>query len=163
MLSEDELRRDTKRTHLCELVRAACHDEGASAEILDMPQRQEGSISISSIGAHDSPVANINASLEMDRAEAAVLHEAGHWLEGHEVFGSEANRAYEAAKAYDDAHDARTRGPFEQAADRRALTILGEVEVLSLLETDPGRIAGLLVEDAEQYGAFGRGTVYPPK
>jgi hypothetical protein len=123
-----------------------------------MRPRQEGSITISSIGGHESPVANISASLEMDRAEAAVLHEAGHWLEGHEVFGSEANRAYEAAKAYDDAHDDRTRGPFEQAADRRALSILGEGEVLSLLETDPGRVADLLVEDAEQYAAFERGA-----
>jgi hypothetical protein len=159
MLSEDELRRDIMRTHLCELMRAACHDQGASVEIYEMPPRQEGSITISSIGGHESPVANINVSLEMDRAEAAVLHEAGHWLEGNEVFGSEANRAYEAAKAYDDAHDARTRGPFEQAADCRALTILGEGEVLSLLETDPWRIADLLVEDAEQYGAFERGRL----
>lgn len=123
-----------------------------------MPPRQEGSITISSIGGHESPIANINASLEMDRAEAAVLHEAGHWLEGHEVFGSAANREYEAAKTYDDTHDARTRGPFERAADRRALTMLDEDEVRRLLETDPERVADLLVEDAEQYGSFERGA-----
>src|SRR4029077_5655359 len=106
MLSEDERRRDAMRTHLCELMRAACHDQGASVEIYEMPPRQEGSIAISSIGRHESPVANINESLDMDRAEAAVLHEAGQWLESHEVFGSEANGAYESAKAYDDAHEA---------------------------------------------------------
>ena len=50
----------------------------------------------------------------------------------------------------------RTRGPFEQGADRTALGRLADDAVRQVLETDADRIQELLVEDAEQYGPFDR-------
>jgi hypothetical protein len=153
MVSAAVLRRDRLETHLGELMRVACHDPGAGAQLEEMAPGMEGRIEIISMG-REHPIAVISSSLELDGAEAAVMHEAGHWLEGHEILGSEEWKAYAAAKAFDQANGTRTRGPWEQAADRHAITLLGDKAVQQVLETDPARIAKLTLQDAEQFGPF---------
>ena len=83
-----------------------------------------------------------------------MLHEAGPWLEGHEVLGSDVWRQYLEARNRDRADGTRTRGPFEQAADRRGLERLEDPAVRAVLDVPAERVADLLVADARQYGHF---------
>ena len=142
-------------THLSELLRAACDDPWSQAHLVDLPPGLEGRTDVVSMGSHDSLAASIGDRLSLAEAEAATLHEAGHWLEGHEVWGSDLRQQYLDARTFDEEHGARTRGPFEQAADRRALALLRDPAVSGMLESAADEVAALLVKDAEQYGPFG--------
>ncbi len=150
MISGEDLERDRLQTHLTELMRAACADPGAGAQLEALPRGQEGGIEVLSLGK-EHPIARISESLPLDEAETAVVHEAGHWLEGHEEFLSDPWRAYFEARTYDEAHGTRRHGPFEYAADGRAMTLLEDGTLAGVLQTDPARIAELLVEDARRY------------
>lgn len=153
-MSEEDLRRDTLETHLSELMRTATSDPGASAQLAEMPPGIEGWIDIVTLGQRESPCASVSDRLDLAGAEAAVLHEAGHWLEGHEVLGSDVWRQYQEARNRDRADGTRTRGPFEQAADRRGLERLEDPAVRAVLDVPAERVATLLVADARQYGEF---------
>jgi len=150
----EEVERDARESHLSELMRAATGDPGAAVQLADMPPGLEGMILVTSIGPHESPCALISDRLGPVGAEAAVLHEAGHWLEGHEEWGSEAWRAYEAARAADLANGTRTRGPFEHAADRRGIERLTDAAVRAVLACPPDDVRADLLADARQYGLF---------
>jgi hypothetical protein len=154
MIAGEDLRRDGLQTHLSALMQHATHDQSAAARLAQLDPGQEGYIEVGSLGTHRYPVGVISDVLALDAMETTVLHEAGHWLEGHEEFGSEARRRYQEAQANDKANGTLTCGPFEQAADRRALIMLDHEDVLKVLESDPARIADLLDEDARRYGPF---------
>ena len=151
-MSEENLRRDKLETHLSELMRAATGDPGAFAQLASMPPGIEGWIDIVSIGWRESPCASVSNRLDLAGAEAAVLHEAGHWLEGHEVLGSAAWRKYQEARKRDMADGTRTRGRLERAADRRALEELEGASVRAVLGVPAEQVADLLLADALQYG-----------
>lgn len=153
-MSEEDLRRDRLETHLSELMRTATGDPGAFAQLAEMPPGIEGWIDIVSLGRRESPCASVSGRLDLAGAEAAVLHEAGHWLEGHEVLGSVVWRQYQEVRNRDMADGTRTRGPFEQAADRRGLERLEDPAVCAVIEVPPEQVANLLVADACQYGEF---------
>jgi hypothetical protein len=150
----EDLERDEREAHLSELMRAASGDPSATAQLADMPPGLEGMILVTSIGSHESPCALISDRLSPVGAEAAVLHEAGHWLEGHEEWGSEAWRAYQAARDADVADGTRTRGPFEHAADRRGIERLTDAAVRAVLASPPDDVRADLLADARQYGPF---------
>jgi hypothetical protein len=152
LISEDDLRRERLESHLDRLMQAATRDDHAGARLEEMPPSIEGRVDTDSVGERTMPTAVISDQLDMDRAEAAVLHEAGHWLNGDEEFMSERWRGYVAARLHDEEHGTRTRGPFELEADRTALGRLDDPTVRQVLETDPTRVRELLIEDAEQYG-----------
>lgn len=150
-MSED-LRRDRLDTHLSELMRAATGNPGASAQLAEMPPGIEGWIDIVSLGRRESPSASVSDRLDLAGSEVAVLHEAGHWLEGHEVLGSDVWRQYQEARNRDMADGTRTRGAFEQAANRRGLERLQDPAVRAVLEVPLAQVADLPVADARQYG-----------
>jgi hypothetical protein len=154
MTSDEDLRRDRLESHLSELMRTATGDAGAFAQLEPMEAGIEGRIDVVSLGSHESPCASVSDSLPLDEAEATVLHEAGHWLEGHENLGSEVWRQYLVAREYDALNGTRSRGRFEQAANRRGLELVRDERVLSVLDAPPQRVEELLVRDARQYGDF---------
>jgi hypothetical protein len=77
-------------------------------------------------------------------------------LEGHDVVGSEPWRDYQARREADAAAGTGTRGPYEQAADQRALARLDDPAVRKVLSSSPEDVAADLVADARRYGPFER-------
>lgn len=132
-------------------MRAATGDPGASAQLAEMPLGIEGWIDLVSLGRRESPCASVSDRLDLIGAEAAVLHEAGHWLEGHTVLGSAAWRQYQEARNRDMADGTWTRVPLERAADRRGLERLEGPAVRAVLSVPAEQVADLLVADARQY------------
>jgi hypothetical protein len=55
MPSPHDLERDALETHLSELMRAATGDQGASAQLADMPAGMEGMILVTYFGGRESP------------------------------------------------------------------------------------------------------------
>lgn len=141
---EIDLERDKLETHLSELMRAACDDPQAAALLTLQPPGREGHIEI--ISGH--PYAMIDQTLTGPAAEAAVLHEAGHWLLGHEQEPQAGE--YAKAREQDGRTGSRTVGPWERSADRRAQELLKELSVNSLI-LDSAAVASFLDEDAGQY------------
>lgn len=148
-VSRDPLEHDRLETHLGELMQAACNDPHASAQLEELGEYDEGAIQILYWGGSAHPIASVNQDLELDNAEATTLHEAGHWVLGHED-----DPDYVAAVAFDRENNGSTRGPWEQAADRKALELLGDPDIVRLLETEPERIGELLMFDGAKYGDF---------
>jgi hypothetical protein len=127
------------------LARAATGSPRASVILAEMPPTIEGYIQIT----NGDPDLVISRALPPVGKEAAVLHEAGHWREGHEADLAE---AYAAARArgLDDPEFVR----LEQNADRHALRLLGEVDVRQALTSDVAAVAAEIKRDAAQYGTF---------
>lgn len=142
---EIDLARDTLNTHLSGLMRAACDDSQATALLTELSSGHEGYIEI--VSGH--PYAMIADTLDRAAAEAAVLHEAGHWLLGHE---EEPERSkYVAARVVDEATGSRTRGPWERQADLKAIELVNAPHVASLLTGTAAEVAHYLEQDAAQY------------
>jgi hypothetical protein len=152
-LSDIDLERDNLHGHLCRLMRAACDDPHAGAQLADLGNQIEGRTDHLYFGFQDHPIAVVSDGQDLVGMETTVLHEAGHWLEGHEI-----DREYEAAYAYDRANEAATRGPWEQAADRRGLDLLLLDQVRNELKSDPLLIEAGLIADARRYGEFEPGN-----